>query len=85
MFEIVLQLCKGLISEELVKNVKVAVAGIGVAICDPRDNLIFEVKEKFGSRCKSSRCNSNLNTRKNMTYDTVVKEPIFASQYVFAL
>lgn len=41
--------CKGLISEEMIKNVKVAVAvgGIGVAICDPRDNLIFEAKKNL--------------------------------------
>ncbi|KAM5583970.1 E3 ubiquitin-protein ligase RSL1-like [Rosa sericea] len=39
--------CKGLISEEVVKNVKVAMGGIGVAICDPRDNLIFEAKKNL--------------------------------------
>ncbi|KAK6235369.1 Ribonuclease H domain - like 10 [Theobroma cacao] len=36
---------KGLIGEEKVKNVKSNLAGIGVAICDFRDNLIYEIKK----------------------------------------
>lgn len=38
---------KGLVSEELARNSssKVKFAGIGVAICDSRDQLIFEVKK----------------------------------------
>ncbi|XVF04976.1 hypothetical protein REPUB_Repub05bG0130100 [Reevesia pubescens] len=36
---------KGLISEEKVKNEKSNYAGIGVAICDLRDNLILEIKK----------------------------------------
>lgn len=39
--------CKGLISEEVVKNVKMAVGGIGVAICDRRDNVVFESKKNL--------------------------------------
>lgn len=34
---------KGLVSEERVKGERSVLSGIGVAICDPRDNLIFEV------------------------------------------
>ncbi|KAK4286476.1 hypothetical protein QN277_003027 [Acacia crassicarpa] len=37
--------CKGLVSEEWVKDKRVKVAGLGVAICDSRDFLIFEVKK----------------------------------------
>ncbi|PRQ33730.1 putative transcription factor C2H2 family [Rosa chinensis] len=47
--------CKGLISEELVKNVKMAVGGIGVAICDPRDNLVFEVKKNMEAVVEGER------------------------------
>ncbi|XWS71332.1 hypothetical protein CRYUN_Cryun03dG0129200 [Craigia yunnanensis] len=36
---------KGLISEEKLKNEKSNYAGIGVAICDFRDNLILEIKK----------------------------------------
>ncbi|KAF5751523.1 E3 ubiquitin-protein ligase rbrA isoform X2 [Tripterygium wilfordii] len=36
---------KGLMDEERVKDRKVVLAGIGVAICDSRDNLIFEVRK----------------------------------------
>ncbi|XVF47116.1 hypothetical protein PTKIN_Ptkin03bG0083200 [Pterospermum kingtungense] len=36
---------KGLISEEKVENEKSNYAGIGVAICDSRDNLILEIKK----------------------------------------
>lgn len=50
--------CKGLISEELVKNAKVAVGGIGVAICDPRDNLIFEVKKNLEALIDGERLSS---------------------------
>ncbi|XP_050367213.1 uncharacterized protein LOC126785649 isoform X4 [Argentina anserina] len=37
--------CKGLVGEEVVRDSKVVVAGAGVAICDPRDNLIFEARK----------------------------------------
>lgn len=41
---------KGLVSEERVKGEKSVLSGIGVAICDPRDNLIFEVRKPlFGN------------------------------------
>lgn len=33
---------KGLISEERIRDMKVRVAGIGVAVCDPKDNLLLE-------------------------------------------
>ncbi|KAM5583967.1 hypothetical protein ABKV19_003706 [Rosa sericea] len=36
---------KGLVSEEQVGDRKLVLAGIGVAICDPRDNLVFEVRK----------------------------------------
>lgn len=39
--------CKGLVSEERVRDMKVVVAGAGVAICDPRDNLIFEARKNL--------------------------------------
>jgi hypothetical protein len=38
---------KGLVSEESVRGMKVTVAGAGVAICDPRDNLILEVRKNL--------------------------------------
>jgi hypothetical protein len=38
---------KGLVSEEMVRDSKVVVAGAGVAICDPRDNLIFEARKNL--------------------------------------
>jgi hypothetical protein len=38
---------KGLVSEESVRDMKVTVAGAGVAICDPRDNLILEVRKNL--------------------------------------
>lgn len=37
--------CKGLVSEERVRDMDVQVAAVGVAICDSRDYLIFEVKK----------------------------------------
>ncbi|KAF7823443.1 putative aminoacyltransferase, E1 ubiquitin-activating enzyme [Senna tora] len=37
--------CKGLVSEERVRDMSVKVASIGIAICDSRDYLIFEVKK----------------------------------------
>ncbi|PKI62571.1 uncharacterized protein LOC116201050 [Punica granatum] len=41
---------KGLVSEERVKGKATVLSGIGVAICDPRDNLIFEVRKPlFGN------------------------------------
>ncbi|XP_021889756.1 uncharacterized protein LOC110808542, partial [Carica papaya] len=36
---------KGLVGEERVRNIRVMVASVGVAICDPKDNLIWEVKK----------------------------------------
>ncbi|XP_004295986.1 PREDICTED: uncharacterized protein LOC101314644 [Fragaria vesca subsp. vesca] len=39
--------CKGLVGEEVVRDSKVVVAGAGVAICDPRDNLIFEARKNL--------------------------------------
>ncbi|KAL5581187.1 hypothetical protein UlMin_013629 [Ulmus minor] len=36
---------KGLVREEKVGGETIKVAGIGVAICDPKDNLIFEVRK----------------------------------------
>ncbi|XP_030526785.1 E3 ubiquitin-protein ligase RSL1-like [Rhodamnia argentea] len=36
---------KGLVSEEWIKEEKVVVAGLGVAICDFKDNVIIEVKK----------------------------------------
>lgn len=39
--------CKGLVSEERIRDVKAVVAGAGIAICDPRNNLIFEAKKNL--------------------------------------
>ncbi|KAF8015554.1 hypothetical protein BT93_H1164 [Corymbia citriodora subsp. variegata] len=36
---------KGLVSEEWIKDEKVVVAGLGVAVCDFKDNVIIEVKK----------------------------------------
>lgn len=36
---------KGLVSEETVRGEKVLLAGIGVAVCDLTDNLIFEISK----------------------------------------
>ncbi|CAL1403365.1 unnamed protein product [Linum trigynum] len=38
---------KGLESEERVRDKKVTVAGFGVAICDSKDNLIFELSKRL--------------------------------------
>ena len=38
---------KGLVSEENVRGRKVVLSGIGVAICDLSDNLIFEVSKSL--------------------------------------
>ena len=38
---------KGLVNEERVKDINVIVAGIGVAICDSIDNLIFKAKKNL--------------------------------------
>ncbi|KAK4765294.1 hypothetical protein SAY86_026384 [Trapa natans] len=41
---------KGLVTEECVMGEKSVLSGIGVAICDPRNNLIFEVRKPlFGN------------------------------------
>lgn len=36
---------KGLVSEETLRDERIVLAGIGIAICDPRDNLIFEMSK----------------------------------------
>lgn len=38
---------KDLISEEWVRDMKVTVGGVGVAVCDFRDNLVLEVRKKL--------------------------------------
>ncbi|XVF04975.1 hypothetical protein REPUB_Repub05bG0130000 [Reevesia pubescens] len=38
---------KGLVSEERVREMKVMVGGVGVAICDFRNNLVLEVRKKL--------------------------------------
>ena len=38
---------KGLVSEERVRGMKVIVAGAGVAICDPKDNLVLETRKNL--------------------------------------
>lgn len=40
---------KGLVNEERVRGSKVRLAGIGVAICDSKDNLIFELMKPLPS------------------------------------
>lgn len=37
--------CKGLESKEMIRGMNVVVGGVGVAICDSRDNVIFEVSK----------------------------------------
>lgn len=41
--------CKGLVSEEMIGDTRVMVGGVGVAICDSTDNLIWEVKKVLGA------------------------------------
>lgn len=38
---------KGLVSEERIRDMKVTVAGVGVAICDSRDSQILEVRKNL--------------------------------------
>ncbi|XP_022730487.1 uncharacterized protein LOC111285345 [Durio zibethinus] len=38
---------KGLVSEERVREMKVTVGGVGVAICDFRNNLVLEVRKRL--------------------------------------
>ena len=38
---------KGLISEERVREMKVTVGGVGIAICDFRDNLVLEMSKRL--------------------------------------
>nr|XP_043623162.1 E3 ubiquitin-protein ligase lubel-like [Erigeron canadensis] len=38
---------KGLVSDEIVMNVKMSFAGIGVAICDPNGSCVFELPKSF--------------------------------------
>ena len=46
--------CKGLVSEEMIGDTRAMVGGVGVAICDSTDNLIWEVKKVLGAEeCKS--------------------------------
>ncbi|CAL1403364.1 unnamed protein product [Linum trigynum] len=46
---------KGLVSEERVNGQTVLLAGIGVAICDPLENLVFEVRKPLiGERSKGA-------------------------------
>ncbi|KAI4315977.1 hypothetical protein L6164_023998 [Bauhinia variegata] len=52
---------KGLVSEERVRDIRVVVASAGIAICDSRDYLIFEVKKPLeavesGGLVLSSEC-----------------------------
>ncbi|XP_059429208.1 E3 ubiquitin-protein ligase RSL1-like [Corylus avellana] len=39
----------GLVTEESVRDTKITVAGAGVAICDSRDSLIFEVRKNLNA------------------------------------
>ncbi|KAM1999251.1 hypothetical protein ACFX16_006707 [Malus domestica] len=39
--------CKGVVSEEMLRDVKAVVGGVGVAICDPMDNVIFEARKNL--------------------------------------
>ncbi|KAJ0248291.1 Ribonuclease H domain-containing protein [Hirschfeldia incana] len=41
--------CKGLVSEEMIGETRVTVGGVGVAICDSADNLIWELSKVLGS------------------------------------
>lgn len=41
--------CKGLVSEEMIGETRVTVGGVGVAICDSTDNLIWEVAKVLGA------------------------------------
>ncbi|CAH8380783.1 unnamed protein product [Eruca vesicaria subsp. sativa] len=41
--------CKGLVSEEMIGETRVTVGGVGVAICDSADNLIWEVSKVLGA------------------------------------
>ena len=50
---------KGLVSEEKIGNEKTLMAGIGVAICDPRDNLVFELRKPlFGKGLNKVACDA---------------------------
>ncbi|XP_021746025.1 uncharacterized protein LOC110711891 [Chenopodium quinoa] len=46
---------KGLVEVEQVGNTEATLAGIGVAICDPRENLIFELSKPLVGNGKSRR------------------------------
>ncbi|ESQ37473.1 hypothetical protein EUTSA_v10002469mg [Eutrema salsugineum] len=41
--------CKGLASEEMIGDTRAMVGGVGVAICDSANNLIWEVKKVLGA------------------------------------
>ncbi|XP_019089996.1 PREDICTED: uncharacterized protein LOC104737878 [Camelina sativa] len=40
--------CKGLVSEEVVKDETRQIGGFGVAICDPEDNRLYEMRKALG-------------------------------------
>ncbi|CAN8255020.1 unnamed protein product [Cochlearia groenlandica] len=47
--------CKGLVSEEMIGDARVMVGGVGVAICDSTDNLIWEVNKSLGGGGEESK------------------------------
>ncbi|PNT21470.1 hypothetical protein POPTR_009G150100v4 [Populus trichocarpa] len=50
---------KGVESEERIRDMKVIVGGIGVAICDSKDNLIFEVSKGIDVGAEGSSSNKS--------------------------
>jgi ribonuclease HI len=46
-------------SEERIRDMKVIVGGIGVAICDSKDNLIFEVSKGIDVGAEGSSSNKS--------------------------
>lgn len=40
--------CKGLVSEEVIRDGSKQIGGFGVAICDHEDNRLFEMKKVLG-------------------------------------
>ncbi|KAJ6671667.1 RBR-TYPE E3 UBIQUITIN TRANSFERASE [Salix viminalis] len=51
--------CKGVESEERIRDMKVIVGGIGVAICDSKDNLIFKVSKGIDVGAEGSSSNKS--------------------------
>ncbi|XP_057956585.1 E3 ubiquitin-protein ligase RSL1-like [Malania oleifera] len=47
---------KGLVSEERVRNSKEVLTGLGVAVCDPRDNPIIELQKPLVGNGLSRQC-----------------------------